>query len=56
MAGRPHRARNSGPVNVAPAVARRAARHVAHQSTSAAECAEFLDMLGLTAQDGKAKP
>jgi hypothetical protein len=41
-----------------PAVARerayRAARRVATEAVDAAECAELLAMLGLTAQDGKA--
>jgi hypothetical protein len=31
---------------------RRAARHIAGRASSAEECAELLDMLGLTAEDG----
>ena len=43
-----------GPVRVLSAwETRRAARTAAHHSTTADELAEFLSMLGLTAQQGK---
>ncbi|MFI9387472.1 hypothetical protein [Kutzneria sp. NPDC052558] len=35
-----------------PAVRRRAARHIAARAENAEQCAELLDMLGLTAEDG----
>jgi hypothetical protein len=35
-----------------PAQRRRAARHIAGRADNAEQCAELLDMLGLTANDG----
>jgi hypothetical protein len=37
-----------------PAQRRRAARHIAGRAENAEQCAELLDMLGLTAEDGLA--
>ena len=48
---RPPLATNESP----PEQRRRAARHIASRVDSAEQCAELLDMLGLTAEDGLAR-